>query len=136
MSALCLTCDDKMSAHVKCVYTTQGDLQCNSPQDDVSSVPSSFSPASANQEYPINGLDTDGYYGVISSLSGQPIKMRYGETIPADKTNACAAVHVTNKSPGDQNNVTGIPEWGPRRGYTSPSVGLKNPFMEPTPNMN
>jgi hypothetical protein len=38
--------------------------------------------------------------------------MRYGETIPADVTNACAASKIADHN-SDSGNATGIPEWGP-----------------------
>ena len=134
MSALCLTCESNNLTE-NCVFTTQGDLQCYekgvSPEEVMiaslkDNKPLNISSAnapSAMAEYPVNGIDSAGYYRYISDLSGEPIQMRYGQTIPADVTNACAAKITERKN--DSGNAIGLPELGPHSTWVSDKDKVK-----------
>lgn len=138
MSSICLTCESNNLTE-NCVFTAQGDLQCYNPdappqeeqfykieREMVTTPPGT----PASQIYPVSGVDDQGYYRYISDLSGQPIQMRYGQTIPAEVTNACAAASVTVKN-NDSRNAVGIPEWGPYASWISKKDAgtLKDPYM-------
>ena len=129
MSAICLTCESNNLTE-NCVFTAQGDLQCFNkgvtPEEDMLTAlkqSKSVNGPSANNEYPVNGLDSSGYYRNISDLSGEPIKMRYGQTISADVTNACAAKISDRKN--DSSFANGLPEWGPHSTWLSDKDKVK-----------
>lgn len=129
MSAICLTCESNNLTE-NCVFTTQGELQCYAkgitPEEvlieDLKNKKSINTPA-AMSEYPVNGVDSSGYYRYISDLSGEPIQMRYGQTIPADVTNACAAKITDRKN--DSSHANGLPEWGPHSTWISDKDKVK-----------
>jgi len=131
MSAICLTCESNNLTE-NCVFTVQGDLECfnkgvTPEQSMLASLKNNKvnTPAAANgnMEYPVNGVDSSGYYRYISDLSGEPIQMRYGETIPADVTNACAAKITDRKN--DSSHANGLPEWGPHSTWISDKDKVK-----------
>lgn len=130
MSSLCLTCESNNLTE-NCVFTAQGDLQCFNkgvtPEEDMLAAlkqPKQVNTPSANTNYPVNGVDSAGYYRNISDLSGQPIQMRYGQTIPADVTNACAS-KVTDRNNNDASLANGLPEWGPHSTWLSEKDKIK-----------
>jgi hypothetical protein len=140
MSSICLTCEGNNLTE-NCVFTAQGDLQCynkgDTPEDQMNAAIQEIrtgvpSPASspAGQVYPVRGVDSFGYYRYISDLSGEPIKMRYGQTIPADVTNACAAKISERKDSAE--NAIGLPEWGAHASWIQKKDAgtLKDPYME------
>jgi hypothetical protein len=130
MSALCLTCESNNLTE-NCVFTVQGDLECYNKgvtpeQNMLASLKQNKvnTPATnENIEYPVNGVDSSGYYRYISDLSGEPIQMRYGQTIPADVTNACASKITDRKN--DSGNANGLPEWGPHSTWISDKEKVK-----------
>jgi len=128
MSSVCLTCDGKINKlPSNCVFTAQGDIECfhkgTSPEKEMvaaTRVVSTAAPGTpAALVYPVRGIDSEGYYRYISELSGEPIQNRYIETIPAEETNSCAVKHTQKPIHHKDNNVVGIPEWGPHASWLS-----------------